>query len=437
MISCRVVNKLRELMAAEELLLTPDFSETLVSEKKASFWETWLGLVKCSIGAGIFALPWAMAQSGLVLGVIAMALLATLALYTMLLLVRIKRIAQTVDSQVSTFSGIAEIIAPRWGRHLLDVCVFVSSVGIPAGYLVFINVNLKSIPELPFGSFVFLADLLVVPLAILLAWLPNTKFLAKAAAFGMSFLIVALLLTVVFAGMTGPFLSSELVLFDFSRFPMCFGIISLLFCVHGIILPLELGMNDSSRFSSVLKLGSTCVAATSIPFAMFGYWAFASQTQGYVFCNLPKNVYLSLVKASLALELLFTIPLANFPALKIFQQWVGIQESSVWKRRFASTFLILISWLFSILIPFFDNILSLVGGLGCATVGFILPPLFDVFATRSTLKQNLGTRDYLNLFLVCMGFVLVSSTSYLNIQDILQKYREHGFVKSQSMYNFC
>jgi amino acid permease len=412
--------------SAEEVLLVQDDVVTVPSGKKASFWETWLGLVKCSIGAGIFALPWAMAQSGLVLGVIAMALLAALALYTMLLLVRLKRIAQTVDPEVSTFSGFAETIAPRWGRLLLEICIFVCNIGVPAGYLVFININLRSIPELPFASSSFLADLICVPTAIILAWLPNTRFLSRAAAMGIIFLIAALVLTLVFAGANGSFITSSIVLVNFSRFPLCFGILSLLFCVHGVALPLQQGMYESERFPTVLKLGSACVSAICIPFAMFGYWAFTTETQGYIFCNIPHNIFLSIVKFSLALELLFSIPLISFPALKIFQQWVGIKESSVWKRRFSITLLIVVAWGFSIVVPFFDNILSLVGALGCATVGFVLPPLLDVVATRSILKTEFKARDYFNMILVKCGSLLVFATIYLNIQDIVQKYRQSG-----------
>ena len=70
--------------------------------EKASTMDTLVNFAKSSIGAGSFALPWAMLQAGVVLGSVGLTLISWVSLYTMNVMLECKNMLGVDDNGVKS-----------------------------------------------------------------------------------------------------------------------------------------------------------------------------------------------------------------------------------------------------------------------------------------------------------------------------------------------
>ena len=94
-------------------------------------------IVKGVAGAGIFALPFAFLQAGLVGGVLGVTLLAFLSASSIKLLVRVKR--RVFGSHAVTYLDVAERVLGEEAGKLVTVAVVACSLGVSTAYLDFIR----------------------------------------------------------------------------------------------------------------------------------------------------------------------------------------------------------------------------------------------------------------------------------------------------------
>lgn len=101
---------------------------------------------KAIVGAGSFALPWAFMNMGSWGGLIAIVLLAALSMYTMLMLLRVRRIvsAQTGNNSV-TYPDIARYVFGKPGAVLAYSLTMFASMGVAGAYIVFVASTLHSL----------------------------------------------------------------------------------------------------------------------------------------------------------------------------------------------------------------------------------------------------------------------------------------------------
>jgi proton-coupled amino acid transporter len=414
--------------------------------------QSFFAMAKTSIGAGSFALPWAISQSGLFLGAIGLFLVSIVSLYTMKLMIQTKKLVNLRRSHYSkaeSYPEIAEIVAPGWGPLLVKLCVIVTCTGVSAGYLIFIGLNLRSALLHLAGFNLTLLEVyaFILPIVVLLTFLPSFKALSKVAYAGSIFLVFAMLFTVVSESKNGVFFNlHDLYLWKFDTFPLFFGIAAFLFGVHPMVMPLEQGMKNPERINTVLNSSCAVVLGVNLPFAVFGYIAFGNGADGYIFCNLPRNTLLHLVQLALSLELMLSIPIVLLPGPLVIEEWLSIPqhpettEDSL-KQKGVRAGLVLGAWAFAIAVPIFEDILSLVGGLSCATIAFVLPPLFNILIHRKVNPYDKwNTRTFAHITLLCFGLFVVAWTTEMNVHDIVKKYQNgniHGIYSTASDSGSC
>lgn len=393
-----------------------------------SWTQTLVNFAKTSIGAGSFALPFALHQAGLVLGPVALVVISLVSLYTMTLMLECKAIVrQHLSSSTSSYSEVASAIAPGWGALAVNINVVLVSIGVGAGYLVFMGLNLRSalssLTGVPFTAMQCYA--LILAVAVPLTWLRSFRRLALAAYIGTLFLVLAMGFTYASISTTGLLPPSTLPLARLDTFPMFFGIAAFLFCIHAAVIPMQTEMAEPRAMASVLRAACSLVLLLNVPFAVVGYLAFGSATQGYVFCNLPHSTAADLVRLTLVLELLCTYPLVLHPAVLILDTTTR-RVSGIALR----TSVVLASWALALGIPVFQSLLSLVGGLAAASLGFVLPPLFHLIVTSAVPQAAVSTRKRaLHLVVLAVGVAAVAMTTTYNILDIVHNYAE---IKARS-----
>lgn len=410
-----------------------------------SWTETVFNFAKASLGAGSFALPYAIKCSGILLGPIALVLISVISLYTMNLMLHCKRfVRRYLSEDAECYASIGQAIAPSWGHHAVNYNVIFCNVGVCAGYLIFIGMNFQSaVYSLFYYDFsMWTCYGVILPVVLLLTWLPSFKHLAFGAYLGSIFLVIAMVFTyssIIFE--TGLTSLSEISVARLDTFPEFFGISAFLFCIHSMVIPMESQMKNKSQMSSVLTAACAIVIALNLPFAVVGYLAFGEDTKGYVFCNLPHSVVGDLVRLSLCLELVCTYPLIMNPAANIIEEkLLGVSvpfsranatSKNIWGSRGIRFVTVLASFLLAYMVPAFQKILSLVGGFAAATLAFVLPPVFHLLLSyKYSDKLSLSkTSQILHVVLITVGLAAVVLTTTYNVFDIIESYMDQEALK--------
>lgn len=201
------------------------------------------------------------------------------------------------------FSEVAEAAfahGPKWGRKfakffkiLILQSLFWTYFGTCSVYTVIIATNFKQVIEYQFG----LEDLnlrlciaaLLIPL-IILAWVPNLKYLAPVSMIANFFMGIGL-------GITFYYLVKDLKPFEsvpaigkVSEMPEFFSITIFAMEAIGVVMPLENQMKTPQKFvgiCGVLNLGMSGVTLVYILLGFLGYLCYGDQTLDSITLNLP------------------------------------------------------------------------------------------------------------------------------------------------------
>lgn len=202
------------------------------------------------------------------------------------------------------FSEVAEVAfanGPKWGRPyakffkvLILQSLFWTYFGTCSVYTVIIATNFQQVIEHQFGiaegtySVRLYIAALLIPL-IILAWVPNLKYLAPVS-------MVANLLMASGLGITFYYLVKDNVVDNLPRvgkideFPEFFSITIFAMEAIGVVMPLENQMKTPQRFvgvCGVLNLGMSGVTLVYILLGFLGYRFYGEDTQGSITLNLP------------------------------------------------------------------------------------------------------------------------------------------------------
>lgn len=149
-------------------------------------------LCSATLGAGILAVPYAMAEAGLVIGGIFLVLSAWATVVSLKLLVQACHLLQTY-----TYEGLVQQALGMSARRLCEVCMLIFCVGVAVSYVVAVGDILSSVlggyRRISMGI-VFLAAML--PLSML----KTMKRLQKASSVGILSILILILTSVIHFG---------------------------------------------------------------------------------------------------------------------------------------------------------------------------------------------------------------------------------------------
>eukprot|EP00616_Rhizochromulina_sp_CCMP1243_P000617 CAMPEP_0118966964 /NCGR_PEP_ID=MMETSP1173-20130426/4402_1 /TAXON_ID=1034831 /ORGANISM="Rhizochromulina marina cf, Strain CCMP1243" /LENGTH=560 /DNA_ID=CAMNT_0006915847 /DNA_START=32 /DNA_END=1714 /DNA_ORIENTATION=+ len=322
---------------------------------------TAVSLVKCAIGAGSLALPWAFQQGGLWFSFCFTCVLGVISTYTVGLLITCERkvLRQIHDRRQSEESTVSarrstELRVPAPHRYLaqkhanrqqlmypevalhafpdttflwrgrtpingaqiiVDVGIVLTAVGVCAAYLDFLAATLPDV----LGSWCnqAYATLLVTPLLIGLVLLRSFRYLSFTAALG-DFSVSAALIAVIAYGFAN---TKDYGYVDFGLraanpvgFGRFFGSVSLLFNIQIVVLPVAHAMEKPESFHRVNRSSYVFITLVNALFGFLCYGLFgndvANPVTGVFGDNLSEVAAATLdaVKILLCVDLLFTFP---------------------------------------------------------------------------------------------------------------------------------
>uniref|UniRef100_A0A672UAG3 Solute carrier family 38 member 6 n=1 Tax=Strigops habroptila TaxID=2489341 RepID=A0A672UAG3_STRHB len=346
----------------------------------SSFGFSVLNLMNAIIGSGILGLSYSMANTGIVGFSILLLIVASLASYSVFLL-----LSMCTQTAVTSYEDLGLFAFGSPGKVLVAITIIIQNIGAMSSYLLIVK------SELPGAVAGFLSEdengswyldgrllLLITSVCIVfpLALLPKIGFLGYTSSLSFFF-------TVYFALVSAYAIPT-----------MAFS-----FLCHTSVLPIycELQSPSKSRMQNVTVTGIGLSFLIYFMSALFGYLTFYDKVdsellQGYS-RYLPHDTIIMTVKVAILFAVLLTVPLIHFPARKAVLMVFFSHLPVSWICHILVTLTLnTIVVLFAMYVPDIKNVFGVVGSTTSTCLLFVYPGLFYLKLSREDLlsRQKLG-----------------------------------------------
>lgn len=269
--------------------------------------DTFIHLLKGSLGSGILAMPLAFAHAGLFLGLFCTFAIGIICTYCVHILVKsAHELCRRTKVPSLGFAEVAEaafLAGPegfrpwaKFAKASINLFLVIDLLGCCCVYIVFVAKNVKQVvdvyapEEYAFDIRFYMAAML--PLLIFVNLIRNLKYLSPLS-------MLANILVATGIGITFYYIFSDLPAFDsqpayesVTKLPMFFG--TAIFALEGIgvVMPLENNMKHPSHFigcPSVLNIGMFFVVSLYASTGFFGFLKYGDATEGSITLNLPQD----------------------------------------------------------------------------------------------------------------------------------------------------
>lgn len=375
-----------------------------------------INLLNTIVGAGTLAMPHAMSQMGMTLGIIMIVWSGITSAFGLYLQARC---ARYLDRGNSSFFALSQLTYPN-AAVIFDAAIAIKCFGVGVSYLIIIgdlmpgvvrgfSPNADQVPFLVDRHFWITAFMLVIIPLGFLRRLDSLKYTSVVALISIGYLVVLVVYhfasdhienrgDVSYVAWNGPvaFLSSlPVMVFAYTCHQNMFSVIN--------------EIKDSSPGSIVAVISSSIGSAASIYVlvAITGYLTFGSNVLGNIVMMYPPAIASTIGKAAIVVLVVFSIPLQVHPcraSLDAVLRWRpnrsqrhsdspssrsllptsgqtdshGAPVVAMSDVRFAllTTFIIVLSYIASLTVSQLDRMLAYVGATGSTSISFILPGLF-------------------------------------------------------------
>ncbi|PFH35039.1 transmembrane amino acid transporter protein [Besnoitia besnoiti] len=300
-------------------------------------------ICKAFMGSVFIFLPYAVMKGGLVLSLLTLAGVLLLSLYCMHLLI------QCCEQGVrDTYEVIAEYALGKWGRTLVEACVFLSQVSFCSVYAVVASRNLLDVIQVASGC----SSRMEFPVTYMI-WALSVYFLPLSFVRNMSYLVPLML-----AGNLGTLVGMLILIvavlvhmgqnptvhtfdfFNFDGWSVVLGTGIYLWLGAGLILPIRNTAKPSvqRKFSALLTLSLAGLLALYVVYTTICILAFGKDLKEIILSNLPAGPLGATIQAIFVVVVLSTYPLMLFPATGIVEERLSpyVKNTSVIMREHVS-----------------------------------------------------------------------------------------------------
>ncbi|XP_017136220.1 proton-coupled amino acid transporter-like protein pathetic isoform X1 [Drosophila miranda] len=402
--------------------------------------ETLTHLLKASLGTGILGMPIAFMYSGIIMGIFATIFTAFVCTHCSYVLVKCgHKLYYKTRRTKMTFAEIAESAfqkGPKWSRGFAPVAkfsilfgLFLTYFGTCSVYTVIVAKNFEQLIEHWTGTEVssrLLICSLLVPL-ILIAWVPNLKYLAPVSMVANVFMGLGLGITFYYLTQDLPPLESRnyLVL---GTLPSFFSITIFAMEAIGVVMPLENNMKTPQNFlglCGVLSQGMSGVTLIYMLLGFLGYLRYGEDTQQSITLNLPVHEWpAQAVKVLIALAVYCTFGLQFYVCLEIV--WDGIKEKCTKRPILVNyvlrTVLVTAAVVLAISVPTIAPFMGLIGAFCFSILGLIFPVLIELVLHWDTGFGKYNWILWKNIVICICGIGALVFGSLAAIRDIVEVY---------------
>ncbi|XP_017862531.1 PREDICTED: proton-coupled amino acid transporter-like protein pathetic [Drosophila arizonae] len=402
--------------------------------------ETLTHLLKASLGTGILGMPYAFMYSGLVMGIFATILTAFICTHCSYVLVKCgHKLYYKTRRTKMTFAEIAEAAfqkGPKSLRGFAPVAkfsilfgLFLTYFGTCSVYTVIVAKNFEQVLVHWTGRDIeprVIICIMLVPL-ILIAWVPNLKYLAPVSMVANVFMGLGLGITFYYLVQDLPPIE-ERSLVTLSTLPAFFSITIFAMEAIGVVMPLENNMKTPKNFlgiCGVLSQGMSGVTLIYMLLGFLGYLRYGSATGESITLNLPIEEWpAQAVKVLIALAVYCTFGLQFFVCLEIV--WDGIKERCTKRPIFVNyvlrTVLVTAAVVLAVSVPTIAPFMGLIGAFCFSILGLIFPVIIELVVHWDS---GFGPGNWIlwkNIVIMLCGVAALIFGSLSAIQDIMKVY---------------
>lgn len=364
-----------------------------------SYLETLIHQVKSNIGAGMFAMGEATANSGLVMGPALMALLSVVCVFAQHQLMHASAAAAS-RLRLPVHPDFADTIKysfeagpgrfPRWAdaaRRACHACLICTQLGFCTVYFVFVASNMKQVLDqyvVALDVHLYMA-MCLVPI-LLGSWVRSLKYLVPVSFVSNVFMFSGLILAMYMCLRDGlPSLADRALVADPGRLPLFFG--TALYCFEAIAMtmPLKNEMRNPADFASpagVLNVGSAFVTMLLIVMGVIGYAKYGEDVKAIVLLNFDQqDVLCQVIRVGVSIAILLSYPIQAYVPVEMIWPWIErrfrpLRNPVAAEIAFRSA-IVLFTFLLAESIPRLGLFISLMGSVSSTFLALIFPPLLD------------------------------------------------------------
>ena len=360
---------------------------------KSPLWKAVVNLMSDIEGTGLLALPYVIAQSGLV-AIAAMVVVPFIAFYTGAILIDCLYDKNDAGERVrvrSSYKQLGEACSPRFGGTIVSAIQLVELFLVASLYLVlFASLSRGIFPDLPLSDKVWMLFAAAVSLPTL--FVKNLSQVAWMSLLSVMALMVAVVVVLAY-GIAHEYswAPREILVWNIDEVPVSLAIIIFSYVCHPVLPGVEASMENKSKYRTMLALSYFFVAIVKVFFSVCAFLSFSSNIQDVIVNSLPVGVIRSLVNAFLLLNVFFSYPFRVITIIQTIEESVSPDSFSckipdlVWfiGIRVSTNFLTLLP---AILIPHFALFMAFISSLTGSAVAFILPVIFHLVIKQHELK---------------------------------------------------
>ena len=360
---------------------------------KSPLWKAVVNLMSDIEGTGLLALPYVIAQSGLV-AISAMAVVPFIAFYTGTILIDCLYDKNDTGERVrvrSNYKQLGEACSPRFGGIIVSAIQLVDLFLLASLYLVLCaSLSTGIFPDLPLSDKVWM--LIAAALGLPTLFVKNLSQVAWMSLLSVIALMIAVVSVLAYGiAHESSWTPGEILVWNIDEIPVSLAIIIFSYLCHPVLPGVEASMENKSKYRTMLALSYFFVAIVKVAFSVCAFLSFSSHIQDVIVNSLPVGVIRSLVNAFLLLNVFFSYPFRVITIIQTIEESVSPDSFSckipdlVWfiGIRVSTNFLTLLP---AILIPHFALFMAFISSLTGSAIAFILPVIFHLVIKQHELK---------------------------------------------------
>lgn len=352
-----------------------------------TIWSSVFNLCNSAIGAGILALPYAVKESGLILGMILVVCMCLTLAYTLKILVWSNRLYPGAKS----YEKLVWAVFGKKASILVTFSVILTTFGACTGFLIIIADILPPLVKLVFSETEWVYSRIFVTIVVsVIGILPlssfkqfnSLRFSSTLAIISVSFTVFVIIFRSSQILPLSPENRENIHLFNlglgiFSALPL----IAFAFGCHMQIIPIFAELKDNHIPSRpnwvIISTNLVCLVLYSLT-GCFGYLQFPLSEQGNVLKNYgDDDALVNVARAVLCLVIVCHYPPSNYCCRAALDYLFLPNAKENTYRRLGWTYGIwALSLVVSIAIPDIDVVFGLIGATANSLIVFIFPALF-------------------------------------------------------------
>ncbi|KAF5272704.1 hypothetical protein FQA39_LY07731 [Lamprigera yunnana] len=420
-------------------------------EHPTNYIETLIHVIKGSLGTGIMAMPLVFKLCGYVNGFIFSVIVVIVASYGIHIYFDSQyKICKKLKTGYMPYPLIMKS-AFLTGPYIFTKCanpmaitinIFMVSyqIGVCTSYIIFMSENIKDVYELNNPDSKIALELymlmLLVPIFIISS-VPNMKLMAKFSLLSnlICFIACAIMTKIMLHGEMPP-VSKLNKTGEFLDTAVSCGIILFAISAMAVLVQVEKYMKNPDhmvRWWGTLNVAMTIILLWYTFIGFLGYWKYGPNVKDAITLNLnaDNRAYCQTVQILLCIAIYITYGLnAMVPVHILWDDYLSerLAESKYknWGVFIIRVFVVLLTMICAVSVPFFGDVLSLLGSFGMSAMELIFPSFIHICVHW---PDNLGFMKWiliLDLLLATVGvFGMISGTygTILSIQKHLAELR--------------